>query len=110
MSGTLAVVLKVLHGALMLLCFLARMKRTEIAALAGLRFDLARIHPILAGFQLADHDGTSASRCSEPHAVSPRPAPAAWATVECAAERTPRSHRSRRGSPSISRAPRAAAV
>src|SRR5262249_36307047 len=48
--------LEELHRALMLLGRLPASKRAEIAPLAGARVLLARIEPVLARFQLADHD------------------------------------------------------
>src|SRR5215510_12285648 len=51
--------LEVLHRTLLLERGCARRKRTEIAALAGLRVLLARIEAVLARGQLADHGGSS---------------------------------------------------
>src|SRR6185437_7958303 len=47
--------LEILHVALVLLGRGARLEGTEIAALAGLRIDLAGIKPVLARLQFADH-------------------------------------------------------
>ena len=47
--------LEVLHLALMLLGRLFRIKRAEIATLAGLGILLPRIKPILAGLESSDH-------------------------------------------------------
>src|SRR5262249_3853969 len=47
--------LEILHGALVLFGGRTRFERAEIAPSTGLRIDLARIEPVLAGLQLADH-------------------------------------------------------
>src|SRR5687767_33292 len=47
--------LEELHGALVLLCGRARLEGAEVAALPRLRILLARVEPILTGFQLPDH-------------------------------------------------------
>src|ERR1700742_3923487 len=47
--------LEILHIAFVLLCRSARLEGAEIAALAGLRIDLAGIEPVFAGLQFADH-------------------------------------------------------
>src|SRR4051794_18565100 len=49
--------LEVLHRAFVLLGGGAGAEGAQIAALAGLRILLARVEPVLAGFQLADHGG-----------------------------------------------------
>src|ERR1700722_3706727 len=46
---------EILHGALMLLRGRARREGAEIAPLACLRIFLARIEPVLAGGEFADH-------------------------------------------------------
>jgi hypothetical protein len=46
---------EILHGALVLLRRGARIEGAEIAAPAGLRILLARIEPVFAGRQFADH-------------------------------------------------------
>src|SRR5262249_27732794 len=51
-----AVALEELHRALVLLGRLTARERAEIAPLAGARILLARIEPVLTGFELADHD------------------------------------------------------
>jgi hypothetical protein len=50
--------LEILHLALMLFGRHARFEGAEVAALAGFRVQLARIEPVLAGSQLADHDNS----------------------------------------------------
>src|SRR5437660_7385099 len=50
-----SVALAVLHRALMLLSRHARIECAEITPAAGLRVDFARIKPVSAGFELADH-------------------------------------------------------
>src|ERR1700759_3449252 len=63
LSGTVGealqalVPLEILHVSLVLFGRGARLEGAEITALAGLRVDLARIEPVLAGSQLADHGG-----------------------------------------------------
>src|ERR1700742_4427693 len=47
--------LEILHVAFVPLCRSARLEGAEIAALAGLRIDLAGIEPVFAGLQFADH-------------------------------------------------------
>src|SRR6266511_6054635 len=47
--------LEILNGAFVFLGRCARLERAEIAAPAGLRVDLARIEPVAAGLELADH-------------------------------------------------------
>ena len=47
--------LKILNGALVFLGGRARLERAEIAAPARLRIDLARIEPIAARLEFADH-------------------------------------------------------
>ena len=47
--------LEELHGFLMLLRRRARLERAEVAALAGLGIFLARIEPVFAGSEFADH-------------------------------------------------------
>src|ERR1043165_5992230 len=54
-SDARLVPLEVLHGPLVLLRRLARLERAEMAALAGLRILFARVEPVFARFQLADH-------------------------------------------------------
>ncbi len=51
----LGTALKVLHGAFVLLGSGARWKRAEVAAPPGFWVNLARIKPVLARFQFADH-------------------------------------------------------
>src|SRR5215813_11706644 len=46
---------EILNGALVLFGSGTRLERTEVAAPAGLRIDLAGIEPVLAGLQFADH-------------------------------------------------------
>jgi hypothetical protein len=48
-------VLKVLHGALVLLRRRARLERTEIPPASSLRVLFARVETVLAGFELSDH-------------------------------------------------------
>src|SRR6185437_1732098 len=61
--GSLASVpLEILHFALVLLGRRARLERSEIAALAGVRIGLARIEPVLASFEFADHRSLLCSR------------------------------------------------
>src|ERR1700741_2522439 len=50
-----SVALEVLHRALMLLGRRARLECAEVAPAAGLRVGFARIKPVSAGFELADH-------------------------------------------------------
>jgi hypothetical protein len=47
--------LEILHRLLMLLRRRAVLEGAEVAAFAGLGVELARIEPVLAGFQFADH-------------------------------------------------------
>ena len=53
-SGEL-VPLEILHRAFVLFGRRARLEGAEIAALAGLRVRLARIEPVFAGSEFADH-------------------------------------------------------
>ncbi len=50
-----APVLEVLNSALVLFRFLERLERTQVTTLTGFRVGLARIEPVLAGFELSDH-------------------------------------------------------
>src|SRR6201989_2303518 len=54
---------EVLHRAFVLLGLGARLEGAEIAALAGLRVDLARIEALAAGLELADHRRPPLSGC-----------------------------------------------
>src|SRR5215469_9227648 len=56
--------LEILHGALVLLGRRARVERTEVAAAAGLRVDLARIEAIAARLELADHRRPPRAPCA----------------------------------------------
>ncbi len=47
--------LEVLNGAFVFLCLCFRRERAEISSLLGFRIFLARIQPILPGFQFPDH-------------------------------------------------------
>jgi hypothetical protein len=53
--------LEELHRALVLLGRLPARKRAEVAALAGARVLLARIEPVLARLELADHGPSGCS-------------------------------------------------
>ena len=48
--------LEILHGAFMFLRGFLSVKRAEVATLARLGILLARIEPVLSGFQFSDHD------------------------------------------------------
>src|SRR3977135_4579075 len=50
--------LEILYRALVLQRRGTRREGAEVAALAGLRIDLARIEPVLARFELADHEAS----------------------------------------------------
>src|SRR5205823_4587988 len=50
-----SMVFEVLHGPLVLLGLGAGGESTEVAAFAGARIELARVEPVLARFQFADH-------------------------------------------------------
>src|SRR5437870_4725342 len=63
-GGAASMALEVLHGALVLLGRCARRKRAEIAAAAGLRVDFARIEPIAARLELADHHRLPRAACA----------------------------------------------
>ncbi|CDX28199.1 hypothetical protein MPLA_1350016 [Mesorhizobium sp. ORS 3359] len=54
-AETVLVPLEILHFAFVLFGGFARLESAEIAALAGPGIDLARIEPVFAGFQFADH-------------------------------------------------------
>ena len=64
---------EVLHGAFVLLRGRAAAERAEIAAPPGLRILLARIEPILAGCELADH-GACAIEASPQRQIAMRSA------------------------------------
>jgi hypothetical protein len=51
--------LEILHGTLVLFRRGARLEGAQIAPLAGLGIGLARIEPVLSGWQLADHGSVS---------------------------------------------------
>jgi hypothetical protein len=53
---------KVLHCLLVFLCRSFCLEGAEISALTRLRIFLARIQPVLAGFQLPDHDSIGYSQ------------------------------------------------
>lgn len=55
LDGRLAVPLEILHRALVLLRGFSRSERAEVPAFAGFRIFLARIEPVLAGFQFSNH-------------------------------------------------------
>jgi hypothetical protein len=59
-----SMMLEVLHGALVPLGRRAGRKRAEVAAAAGLRADFARIEPIAARLELADHRRLPRAACA----------------------------------------------
>src|SRR5262245_21981388 len=69
-SGSLSAALEILHAALVLLCLCPGRKRAQIAPATGLRVDLARVEPVLAGLELADHDRLYAARSVKPRTPS----------------------------------------
>jgi hypothetical protein len=67
--GAASVALEVLHRALMLLGRRARLECAEVAPAPGLRVGFARIKPVSAGFELADHRRLHSSGSAEYRAV-----------------------------------------
>src|SRR5262249_36280815 len=68
--------LEILHGALVLLRGGAAGKGAEIAPLAGVRILFARIEPVFAGGEFANHDADScAATASRPDLFRDRPSP-----------------------------------
>src|SRR4029077_8302901 len=73
-----SVALEVLHRALMLLGRRARLECAEVPPAPGLRVGFARIKPITAGFELADHrrlqsPGSTGYRLRPRHLEKPKP-------------------------------------
>jgi hypothetical protein len=62
--GAASMTLEILHGTLMLFGRRTRRKRAEVAAAAGLRVDFARIEPIAARLELADHRRLPRAACA----------------------------------------------
>src|SRR6476620_5445776 len=68
-----SVALEVLHLALVLLRRSARLEGAEVAALAGLGIGLARVKPVFAGCELADHGSLLLVRTPGGAPLLPRP-------------------------------------
>src|ERR671934_87010 len=71
--------LEILNGVLVFFGRRARLERAEIAAPAGLRIDLARIEPVAAGLELADHRRRILDHLR--HGVAPQPMPLRRRTI-----------------------------
>src|SRR5262249_50382140 len=61
---------EILHRALVAFGSSARLEGAEIAPLAGLRIDLARVQPVLAAFEFSDHRFLPAGKRRKPPLVA----------------------------------------